>query len=403
MSTAENHNFIPDDLSNYKVVRRGNLVINKMKAWQGSMGIAPCDGIVSPAYYVLELRVENPLFAHSLLRSKPYVDYFARVSDGVRIGQWDLSIPGMKRIPVLLPPPDEQAAIVKFLNHAERRIGSHIQAKKKLIKLLEEQKQVIIHRAVTSGLGSDVPHVSTETPWLETIPQHWEMRRLKTLFREVNERSQAGEETLLSLRMYEGLVPHEEVSAKQIPKSALVGYKKVQPGQLVMNRMRAAIGIFGVPRQAGIVSPDYAIFEPTSDANPHYYLRLFKTAAMCQEFRMVSKGLGTGSSGFMRLYTDEFGVLWVPKPPLDEQREIIAGIDAATASVEQGIRIARREVELLQEYQARLISDVVTGKLDVRQAAESLPELQADKLEQWNSAEDDSEALGDELADEVAA
>lgn len=151
MSDDENHNYVPDDLSNYKVVRRGNLVINKMKAWQGSMGVATQDGVVSPAYYVFDLKVENLRYAHALLRSKPYVAFWHQSSDGVRIGQWDLSPVGMKRIPIAVPPFDEQAAIVRFLDHADRRIRRYIRAKRKLIALLSEKKQAIIHRAVTGA------------------------------------------------------------------------------------------------------------------------------------------------------------------------------------------------------------------------------------------------------------
>jgi type I restriction enzyme S subunit len=106
----ENHNVIPEDLTNYKVVRAGNLVINKMKAWQGSMGIAPCDGIVSPAYFVFDFRIANRAFGQALLRSKPYIAHFGQASDGVRVGQWDLSIPGMRQIPILVPDKDEQHA-----------------------------------------------------------------------------------------------------------------------------------------------------------------------------------------------------------------------------------------------------------------------------------------------------
>ena len=101
----ENHNVIPEDLTNYKVARAGNLVINKMKAWQGSMGIAPCDGIVSPAYFVFDFGLANRAFGQALLRSKPYIAHFGQASDGVRVGQWDLTIAGMRQIPVLLPRP----------------------------------------------------------------------------------------------------------------------------------------------------------------------------------------------------------------------------------------------------------------------------------------------------------
>ena len=153
----ENHNVIPENLGNYKVARAGSLVINKMKAWQGSMGIAPCDGIVSPAYFVFDFAIENRAFGERLLRSKPYVAHFAASSDGVRVGQWDLSIAGLREIPVLMPPADEQVAIVRFLDHANRKIDGFIRAKRKLIALLGEQKQAIIHRAVTRGLNPNAP------------------------------------------------------------------------------------------------------------------------------------------------------------------------------------------------------------------------------------------------------
>ena len=103
LSEEENRNFVPDDLSNYRVVHSGDLVINKMKAWQGSVGIAPTDGIVSPAYFVFELKSIHKEYVHRLLRNRLYADYFARSSDGVRIGQWDLNISQMKCIPVLIP------------------------------------------------------------------------------------------------------------------------------------------------------------------------------------------------------------------------------------------------------------------------------------------------------------
>ncbi|GAA5441699.1 restriction endonuclease subunit S [Deinococcus caeni] len=174
-SKGENHNFIPDDLSNYKVVREGDLVVNKMKAWQGSMGLAPVDGIVSPAYFVFDFDIQNRKYGQALLRSSTYVGFFAQASDGVRIGQWDLSIDGMKRIPVVIPEPDEQAAIVRFLEHADRRIRKAIAAKQKLIKLLQEQKQVIIHQAVTRGLDPNVKLKPSGVEWLGDVPEEWEV------------------------------------------------------------------------------------------------------------------------------------------------------------------------------------------------------------------------------------
>lgn len=374
MSREENHNFVPDDLSGYKVVRKGDLVINKMKAWQGSMGIAPQDGIVSPAYFVLQLAGDHERFLHQLLRSMLYVGAFASASDGVRIGQWDLSIPQMKRIPLLLPPLSEQEAIVRFLDHMDSKIKKFIAAKEQMIKLLEEEKQAIINQAVTRGLDPNVKLKPSGVEWLGNIPEHWEVRRLKTLLTEFSDRTDTGKEELLSLRMREGLVPHSDVSDKPISDDDLVGYKRVKPRQLVMNRMRASIGIFGIPKQNGLVSPDYATFVSTEDVAQEYFLRLFKTPNMMKEFRLESKGLGTGSSGFMRLYTDRFGVIWVPLPPKKEQVEIVKGIEQASMPIHASLSAVKKSIALLKEFSTRLIADVVTGKLDVREAAKHLDE-----------------------------
>jgi type I restriction enzyme S subunit len=185
----ENHNVIPDDLSNYKVARTGNLVTNKMKAWQGSMGVAPCDGIVSPAYFVFDFAVSNPTFGQRLLRSKPYVAHFGQASDGVRVGQWDLTVAGMRQIPVLVPSPFEQAAIVRFLDWSSGQLERAIRAKRKVIALLNEQKQAIVNRAVTRGMDPAVSLKPSGIDWLGEIPQHWTVTRIKYLLREVDERS----------------------------------------------------------------------------------------------------------------------------------------------------------------------------------------------------------------------
>ena len=152
-----NHNTIPEDLSNYKVAHAGDLVINKMKAWQGSLGLAPVDGIVSPAYFVFAADFAVPRFGEYLLRSKPYVAKFGAASDGVRIGQWDLNIPRMRNIEVLLPPAKEQAAIVRYLAHANARIDKAIVAKRRLIALLEEQRDVTVRAILSRGLDSRPP------------------------------------------------------------------------------------------------------------------------------------------------------------------------------------------------------------------------------------------------------
>ncbi len=113
-SKEENHNFVPDDLSGYKLVEEGQFVINKMKSWQGSYGVSSYTGIVSPAYYVCNLRIENKRFFNIAIRSKSYVPFFTQYSKGIRVDQWDLSPIALKNIPFIVPPLDEQQNIVEF-------------------------------------------------------------------------------------------------------------------------------------------------------------------------------------------------------------------------------------------------------------------------------------------------
>ena len=279
----------------------------------------------------------------------------------------------VENFPVGLPPVSEQLAIIRFLDYLDRQIRRYIRAKQNVIALLNEQKQAIINSAVTRGLDPNV-RLKPSGEWLGDVPEHWEVLRTKQLFREVDDRSKTGTEVLLSLRMNRGLVPHKQVSSVPITSEALIGFKKVIPGQVVMNRMRAAIGMFAVAHETGLVSPDYAVFEPHNSVNPEYFVQVFKTRAARAVFRIESKGLGTGSSGFMRLYTDRFGTIKLPVPPSREQSAILLGIADETADIDRTADRVSREVTLAREYRTRLVADLVTGQLDVREAVVNLPE-----------------------------
>jgi type I restriction enzyme S subunit len=148
-SKEENHNYIPDDLSCYKFVAKGQFVINKMKAWQGSYGVSPYDGIVSPAYFVYDLNFPCKEFFNIALRSKFYVPYFQRYSKGIRIDQWDLMPEALKLMPFAYPPLSEQEEIVKYLDAETGKIDRAIEVKRRQIELLRERRQIVIDEAVT--------------------------------------------------------------------------------------------------------------------------------------------------------------------------------------------------------------------------------------------------------------
>lgn len=180
-SKEENHNYIPDDLSNYKFVQKGQFVINKMKSWQGSYGVSAYDGIVSPAYFVYDLKFSNKKYFNRAIRSKVFSPFFSKYSKGIRVDQWDLMPEALKIIPFLEPPVEEQDAIVRYLDAATSKIDKAIAMQQKMIDLLNERKQIIVQNAVTKGLDENVEMKDSGVEWIGMIPKHWEISKLKYL------------------------------------------------------------------------------------------------------------------------------------------------------------------------------------------------------------------------------
>lgn len=205
---------------------------------------------------------------------------------------------------------------------------------------------------------------SLRSRWVPRVPEHWSLLRAKNFLREIDDRSKTGEETLLSMRMQRGLVPHNDVSVKRIAPENLIGYKKVQPDDLVLNRMQAGNAMFFRASQPGLVSPDYAVFRLLRDDNPEYLGHLFRSWPMRGLFRSESKGLGTGTSGFLRLYSDRFAALEIPVPPRPEQDQIVAYLRAQDAHIARFIKAKRELIKLLTEQKLTIIDHAVTRGLD---------------------------------------
>ncbi len=397
----ENHNVIPEDLSNYKVARAGNLVINKMKAWQGSMGIAPCDGIVSPAYFVFDFRIANPAFGQRLLRSSPYVAHFGQASDGVRVGQWDLTIPGMRQIPVLVPPTEEQAAILRFLNWANGRLERAMRAKRKVIALLNERKQAIIHRAVTRGLDPSVPLKPSGIPWLAEIPQHWEAWSFVRCTIEcadyrgaTPEKVESGVFLVTAKNIRKGWIDYEGskeyVRASEYAKIMRRGLPK--NGDVLLT-MEAPLGHFAL-----IDREDIALAQRIVRFRLHSARLLPQFALLCLnspyfQNQLAERATGSTAQG---IKASKLPQLLVALPNVSEQAIIAEQVRCDCVPLDTVMSRLEREIELLREYRTRLVADVVTGKLDVREAAARLPEDAA--LDNSDSDPD----LDAELADEAA-
>ena len=266
----------------------------------------------------------------------------------------------------------EQGAIVRFLDHANRRIRRYIREKQKLINLMEEQKQAIIHRAVTRGLDPNVRLKPSGFEGLADVPEQWEVRRAKFFYRQIDERSSDGSEELMSVSHKTGVTPRKR-NVTMFMAESNVGYKLCRPGDIVINTMWAYMAALGVARQKGLVSPSYGVYRPIQygNFNQEYIDPLLRTEAYRNEYVTRSTGI-TGSR--LRLYPESFLSIPLLCPPVAEQTAIAEYIDETTTSIDATINHTRHQIELLREYRTRLIADVVTGKVDVREAAVQPPD-----------------------------
>ena len=310
----------------------------------------------------------------------------------IRFNSADFKRDALKLFRIFLPDEDEQTAIVKFLDHANQKIDRFIRAKRKLIALLGEQKQAIIHRAVTRGLDPEVRLKPSGIPWLGDIPEHWEVLRSKYLFREVDERSKSGRETHLSMSQKLGLVPNTEIDTRRLISDSYAGAKLCQKGDLILNRLKAHLGVFHLAPQPGLVSSDYTVLRPIRELESRYFAAVYRSPACRVELRQRAKGI---VQGFWRLYTDDFYDIRVAVPPVPEQTLIMDHLESTLDRLNIAVARTEREIALLNEYRTRLTADIVTGKLDVREAAAALPET--------HTAGDllpDIDVLDDELLEE---
>ncbi|MBP3220935.1 MAG: restriction endonuclease subunit S [Neisseriaceae bacterium] len=355
----ENHNFIPDDLSGYKLLKKGQFGMNKMKAWQGSYGVSPFTGIVSPAYFVFDfIHKINPDFFHWAIRSKLYVSFFGSASDGVRIGQWDLSKSRMKNIPFVIPPLSEQTAIADFLEQREARIQKAVSLKNEQIAKLKEYRQALINQTVCQGLYSGCPTKNTNIQWLGNIPEHWEVKKLKYVLQLSTEKTESKKLDLRYIGM-ENIVSHTGELTENILEAdgvANVFYKD----EILFGKLRPYLSKVYLAQMNGICSTEFLVYKISKQIFNKFAFYLM----ICQKFiEMVNSS--TYGTKMPRANSEFCANLFIPIPPISEQTEIAAYLDQKTAQIDTAIRRYQQQIALLKEYQQCLISDAVTGKIKV--------------------------------------
>ena len=398
--TDKLHGLVPESFETYQIVNPGDIVIRTTDLQNDHtslrVGAVRSRGIITSAYLALQAQPDvNPAFGYHFLNVWDITKAIYGYGSGLR---QNLDFAHFKRMAVAVPPAAEQAAIVRFLDWANGRLERTIRAKRKVIGLLNEQKQAIIHRAVTRGLDPSVRLKPSGIPWLGDIPQHWEVRRAKYLYREVDERSTDGSEELLSVSHLTGVTPRSHKKITMFKAASYAGHKLCRSGDLVVNTMWAWMGALGASTHSGIVSPAYAVYRPR---RPEGIVGIYVDGLLRSRpyvLNIVCRSTGLRASR-LRLYPEEFFRLPIIQPPVEEQRRIVERIQGETAELGSAISRLEREIELLREYRARLVADVVTGKLDVREAATQLPTEPNSDL-----ANDLSEDTGEpDFADEATA
>ncbi|EII2377472.1 restriction endonuclease subunit S [Vibrio cholerae] len=360
-----NHNFIPDDLSGYKKLEKGQFGMNKMKAWQGSYGVSEFTGIVSPAYFVFDFtKAINPEFFNWAIRSKLYVSFFGSASDGVRIGQWDLSKARMKVIPFVLPSEEEQSLIANFLGKKTAQIDDAIAIKEQQISLLKERKQIIIQQAVTQGLDPNVPMKDSGVDWIGKIPAHWEVRRSKFVFTQRKERAWKDDVQLSATQAY-GVIPqdqYEELTGKRVVKIQLHLDKRkhVERDDFVIS-MRSFQGGLERAWSQGCIRSSYVVLRALDEIDPSFYGYLLKLPSYIAALQQTASFIRDGQD----LNFDNFSKVDLFIPPIEEQKEIANYVSAFMKSSDEGIELLLAQIEKLKEYKTTLINSAVTGKIKI--------------------------------------
>ena len=353
----------------------------------------------------LNRRVDSN-YANVLFRDRVMVNQYVICSRGVGTIQRNLHWPSLKRASTLLPPIAEQVAMVGFLDHAGRRIRKYIRAKQKLITLLEEQKQAIIHQAVTRGLDPNVRLKPSGVEWLGDVPEHWKVAQFRTLGRGFTngttaEQLAAGESDYLVSRIEtisQGVINYAR--AGYLADDTTVRSYYLRNDDFLISHINSYAKVGNSARYRGerrlLHGMNLIRVTPLGSVVPGFLEHLLKSKLFIGGMQRACKP----AINQVSVTTTAIKSIRLPVPPLSEQAEIAQWLDDATAGIQVAVGQASREIDLLREFRARLTADIVTGKFDVRAAAAALPDEPTDALDELELEPTDA---ADEKTDEVVS
>jgi len=398
------------DRAKYKRAVRGDIAYNMMRLWQGAVGVAPVDGLVSPAYVVAKPHPgTNSRYYAYLLRTAAYMNEVNKYSHGIVTDRNRLYWDEFKQMPSVFPPPDEQAAIANCLDHHGALVSRYVRNKRRLIELLKEQKKAVIQQAVTRGLDPNVQTKPSGIDWLGDIPAHWEVRPLKRVA-DVNpprlESGMVGEDEVAFLPME--CVGTDGSISPEIRRIAEVfkGFTHFRRSDVIVAKITPCFengkGAFldTLPTEVGFGSTEFHVLRP----RPCTYGKFLYYLSLTPHFRRLGAQAMVGAAGQQRVPESFVSSFPVALPPLQEQYEIAAHLDARVLVTGEALACVQREINLIREYRTRLIADVVTGRVDVRSLAPAVTDVpqSIEDITGEAAAAEDEEVLPEEAAEEVA-
>lgn len=360
------------DGDNRKLVRKNDFVINSRSDRKGSSGVSKYDGSVSLINIVLEPRKAlEPSFCNYLLKSTEFIEEFYRNGHGIVADLWTTRYDEMKQIKVAFPPIEEQQSMASYLDKATAEIDKAIAQQQHMIDLLNERKQIIIQRAVTKGLDENVEMKDSDVEWIGEIPKHWEVCKLKYLFKRIADGTHFSPKTTndgypyLTAADVRGIgidyASSKKISAKDYQNLVSAGCKAYK-GDILIVKDGATTGRIGLKTDdiECVTLSSVAMLTPKDTKYTLYLMYMMMSDAMQKQITFSMSG-----AAMPRITLIKLNNFYAIKPPVEEQNEIVKSIKLGLEPIEKAIMMSEKQMSLLQERKQIIISEVVTGKIKV--------------------------------------
>ena len=364
---STNEGQLAESYFDYNPVEPFDLLINPMDLYSGAnCSMSSVTGVISPAYVNLRAKGDiSPRYYDYYFKTQYWSMAFFAHGKGVSFdNRWTLGVDTLLRYNIPYPSIVKQHKIASFLDKKCGEIDEMIALQEQIIEELKVYKQSVITEVVTKGLNPDIQMKDSGIEWIGEIPEHWNTRRIGTLFRLRDEKNYKSmdEVQLLSLYTGIGVFPHGEQEERGNKAVTVEGYKVVHKNDIVVNIILAWMGAIGISDYDGVTSPAYDVYIPSTSVIPHYYHYVFRTKGIAGECYKYGRGIMMMR---WRTYSSEFKQISIPFPSMEEQQEIADYLDEKCSEIDSLINIKLSKIDSLKEYKKSIIYEYVTGKKEV--------------------------------------